>query len=338
MTTAEVRAVFDAMRERLAGLIAAVAARPQPPPPPGPFPVEAQRRLVLEIVRSLGFEEAGWRMDDAEHPFCLGLAPGDIRVTSRFSQQDLQGVFAVLHEAGHGLYEDGVDPGLARTTMGTGVSLGIHESQSRLWENFVGRGAAFWRHWHPRALALFGDAALGGVDLDGFLRAINAVRPGLIRVDADEATYALHIVLRFELEVRLIEGGLSVADLPDAWNEGMRELLGVTVPDDAHGVLQDIHWAAGELGYFPTYALGTIVAAQLWKAANTDIPDLEERLARGEPQALREWLRERVHRFGRTLDPPDVLEQATGSRLGPEPLLDHLETKLRGLYGLSALR
>jgi carboxypeptidase Taq len=338
MTTAQVRAVFDGLRERLVGLIDAIAARPHPPPPPGPFPVAAQRQLALDIVRSVGFEEAGWRLDDAEHPFCQGLAPGDIRVTTRFSEQNLQGVFAVLHEVGHGLYEEGVDPGLARTTMGTGVSLGIHESQSRLWENFVGRGEAFWRHWHPRALALFGDAALGGSELADFLRAINAVRPGLIRVDADEATYALHVVLRFELELRLVEGELAVADLPRAWNQGMQELLGVTVPDDARGVLQDIHWAAGEIGYFPTYALGTIVAAQLWRAARADIGDLDERLAAGEPQALREWLRERVHRFGRTLDPVDVLERATGSRLDAGPLLDHLEAKLGALYGLNVSR
>jgi carboxypeptidase Taq len=176
------------------------------------------------------------------------------------------------------------------------------------------------------------------VELDGFIRAINAVRPGLIRVEADEATYPLHIILRFELEVRLVEGDLAVSDLRDAWAQGMAELLGVAVPDDARGVLQDIHWAAGEIGYFPTYALGTIVAAQLWRAASADIGDLEERLARGDTQALREWLRERVHRFGRTVDPADVVRRATGSALNPEPLLEHLEAKYRALYGLSEPR
>jgi carboxypeptidase Taq len=338
MTTAEVRSVFATLRPRLVRLIETVATADSAPALPGPFPVAGQRELALEIVRTLGFEDAGWRIDDAEHPFCMGLAPGDIRVTSRFSHQDITGVFAVLHEVGHGLYEHGVDPGLARTTMGTGVSLGIHESQSRLWENFVGRSRAFWEHWHPRALALFGDAALGGAELDGFVRAINAVRPGLIRVHADEATYPLHIVLRFELEVRLIEGDLAVADLPDAWAQGMVELLGVAVPDDARGVLQDIHWAAGEIGYFPTYALGTIVAAQLWRAASAAIGDLEERLARGDTQALREWLRERVHRFGRTVEPADVVRRVTGSALDPEPLLEHLEAKYRTLYGVSDSR
>jgi carboxypeptidase Taq len=338
MTSAQVRAVFATLRPRLVRLIEGVAAAAPAPTLPGPFPVAGQRRLALEIVGGFGFEDAGWRIDDAEHPFCAGIAPGDIRVTSRFSHQDLAGVFAVLHEVGHGLYEQGVDPGLARTTMGTGVSLGIHESQSRLWENFVGRSRAFWEHWHPRALALFGDAALGGAELDGFLRAINAVRPGLIRVKADEVTYGLHVILRFELEVRLIEGDLAVADLPDAWSQGMAELLGVEVPDDAHGVLQDIHWAAGEIGYFPTYALGTIVAAQLWRAAQAAIGDLEERLARGDTLALREWLRERVHRFGRTVDPSDVVHRATGSALDPEPLLEHLEAKYGALYDVSGWR
>jgi carboxypeptidase Taq len=255
-------------------------------------------------------------------------------VTSRFTQADLTGIFAVMHEVGHGLYEHGVDPGLARTTVGTGVSLGIHESQSRLWENFVGRSLPFWRRWHPRLRELIGDAALGGLDTDDFYRAINAVRPGPIRVDADEVTYSLHVILRFELELRLVDGTLAVADLPEAWNAGMRELLGVEVPDDARGVLQDIHWAYGELGYFPTYAVGNVVAAQLWAAVRTDIPDLEERLEAGEPAALRKWLRERVHRHGRTLPPAEVLRRATGSALDPQPLLRHLRAKYGALYGL----
>ena len=214
--------------------------------------------------------------------------------------------------------------------MGTGVSLGIHESQSRLWENFVGRSRAFWEHWHPRALALFGDAALGGVELDGFLRAINAVRPGLIRVEADEATYALHVVLRFELEVALVEGDLAVADLPDAWAQGMRELLGVAVPDDAHGVLQDIHWAAGEIGYFPTYALGddrrraavarpraptSATSTSAWPRGDTAGA---ARVAARAGAPLRPHARRR----------PTCVRRATGSALDPEPLLEHLRREV----------
>jgi carboxypeptidase Taq len=338
MTTARVREVFADLRAGLVPLIDQIAAAPRPPELPGPFAVRAQQELALEIVRTFGYDDEAWRLDRSEHPFCQSLAPSDIRVTSRFAQADLTGIFAVMHEVGHGLYEHGVDPGLARTTVGTGVSLGMHESQSRLWENFVGRSLPFWRRWHPRLRELIGDAALGGLETDDFFRAINAVQPGPIRVDADEVTYSLHVILRFELELALVEGSLAVAELPEAWNAGMRDMLGVEVPDDARGVLQDIHWAYGELGYFPTYAIGNVVAAQLWAAARADIPDIDDRLEAGEPAALREWLRERVHRFGRTVDPADVLEQATGSRLDPAPLLDHLEAKLGALYGLSASR
>jgi carboxypeptidase Taq len=310
-----------------------VAQGPEAPELPGPFAVDGQRRLALEIARSLGFNEDAWRLDLAEHPFCEALGAGDIRVTTRFSQDALNGLFAVMHEVGHGLYEHGVDPRLARTTAGTGVSLGVHESQSRLWENLVGRSLAFWRRWYPRLVEIVGDAALGGLDVDRFHAAVNAVRPGLIRIAADEATYSLHIILRFQLEVRLIEGSLAVADLPDAWNAGMRELLGVEVPDDAHGVLQDIHWAYGEIGYFPTYALGNVIGAQLWQAVLRDVPDLDEHVEAGETAPLREWLQDRVHRFGRTLMPDKLLLRATGSALDPGPFLDYLWDKYGALYG-----
>jgi carboxypeptidase Taq len=338
MTTAQVRAVLTTLRPRLVRLIEELAAAGPVPALPGPFPVAGQRELALEMAQSLGFEQAGWRMDDAEHPFCMGLAPGDVRVTSRFSHQDFSGVFAVLHEVGHGLYEHGVDPGLARTTMGTGVSLGSTSPRAACgrtsWGAAGPSGSIGTRVRWPSSAT---RRSAAGSSTASCARSTPSGR-GLIRVEADEATYALHVVLRFELEVRLIEGDLAVADLPDAWAQGMLELLGVTVPDDAHGVLQDIHWAAGEIGYFPTYALGTIVAAQLWRAARADIGDLDERLARGDTQALREWLRERVHRFGRTIDPADVVRRATGSALDPEPLVEHLDAKYRALYGVSDLR
>jgi carboxypeptidase Taq len=334
MTTAKLREVLATLRDGLVPLIAAIARAPEPPALPGPFPVGAQRDLALEIARSFGFHDGAWRMDLAEHPFCEALAPGDIRVTTRFSQDALNGLFAAMHEVGHGLYEHGVDPRLARTTAGTGVSLGVHESQSRLWENLVGRSLPFWRRWYPRLVEVMGDAALGGLDVDRFHAAVNAVKPGLIRVEADEATYSLHIVLRFELEVRLVEGSLAVADLPEAWNAGMRELLGVEVPDDAHGVLQDIHWAYGEIGYFPTYALGNVVASQLWAAVRRDLPALDEQIEDGDSAPLREWLREHVHRFGRTLTPAELLLRATGSELDPAPFLAYLREKYGALYDL----
>ncbi|EHN12246.1 Thermostable carboxypeptidase 1 [Patulibacter medicamentivorans] len=334
MTTAEVRSVFDRLQAGLRPLIAAIAGKPLPDPLGGVYPVDAQRTLSLEIGRTIGFDDESWRLDVSTHPFSQKVGPGDVRVTTRYDEADpLSGLLSTLHEVGHGLYEFQVDPALAGTTADTGTSLGIHESQSRLWENQVGRSRAFWAHWYPRAQELFGDA-LAGVDLDAFLRAVNVVRPSLIRVEADEVTYAMHIVLRFELEVAMLEGSLEVDDLPAAWNARMSELLGVDVPDDAHGVLQDIHWSFGELGYFPTYALGSIISAQLWEAAGAAIPDLEGAISRGDAAPLRAWLGENVHRHGRTRTTDEILRATTGGPLDPDPLVRYLTTKFGALYGL----
>jgi carboxypeptidase Taq len=332
-TTAQIRDVFARLSTGLVPLIEVIAAGPAPPELPGPFAIEAQRELALELARAIGYADDAWRMDDAVHPFASSVARTDIRVTTRFASDSLTGLFATMHEVGHGLYEHATDPALDRTTLGTGVSMGIHESQSRLWENCVGRSLTWWRHWYPRAQDLFPDA-LGDFPLEYFHRAINVVRPTLIRVEADEATYSLHVILRFELELALIEGTVAIVDLPEAWNARMKELLGVDVPDDRQGVLQDIHWAFGELGYFPTYALGNVVAAQLWKAAREALPDLDDRLAAGDCAPLRDWLRENVHRHGRALMPAEIIERATGGPLDPQPFLDYLEAKYRPLYRL----
>jgi carboxypeptidase Taq len=334
LTTERVRTVFAQLRDGLVPLIQEIAAKPAPPVLPGPFPIDRQRALALQIATAQGFDDAHWRMDLAVHPFAQSLGHTDIRVTSRYDEETLTGVFAVMHEVGHGLYERQTDPALARTTVGTGVSLGIHESQSRLWENLVGRSEAFWAHWHPRLLDAFGAQALGGDDLPAFLRAINTVRPSAVRVEADEATYSLHVILRFELEVALMEGTLAVADLPAAWNAKTKELLGLDVASDRTGVLQDIHWAYGELGYFPTYAIGNIVAAQLWTVIRRDLPALDEDLARGDTTALRDWLREHVHRHGRLRTPGELLKDITGSELDAQPFLDQLRAKYGALYGL----
>ncbi len=334
LTTARVREVFEQLRVGLVALVAELAAAAPAPVLPGPFGVEAQRALAMEIAHSFGWAEDQWRMDLAVHPFALAMNARDVRVTTRYSPDDLQGVFAVMHEMGHGLYEHQVAPELARTTLGTGVSLGVHESQSRLWENLVGRSEPFWRHWLPRLREAFGDG-IGTLSDADVIWAINRVEPSLIRVDADEVTYSLHVILRFELEVALVEGSLAVADLPEAWNARTRELLGIEVPDDAHGVLQDIHWAYGDLGYFPTYAIGNLVAAQLWRAIGRDLPALDEQLAAGDHGPLREWLREHVHRHGRALEPVELLRRATGEQLDPQPLLDQLTSKYRRLYGLA---
>jgi carboxypeptidase Taq len=333
-TTAAVRAAFSTLREGLVPLIAAIAAKPDPGDLQGPFPVAAQRTLALEIARTMGYDDAAWRIDEAAHPFMANMGRDDVRITTKEEEAVLAiGLFGVLHETGHGLYEAGVDPAWDRTTVGTGTSLGVHESQSRLWENMVGRSRALWSHWLPRAQELF-PAPLEGLALDDVLRRINVVRPSLIRVDADEATYCLHVLLRFELEVALFEGTLEVDDLPAAWDARMEEYLGVEVPSDSEGVLQDIHWAHGAFGYFPTYALGTMIAAQLWEAAHVAIPDLERRIAAGDLATLREWLREHVHRFGRTRTGEELLLEVTGGGLDPAPLLRYLNEKYGALYDL----
>jgi len=332
-TTSQVTALFVRLRDGLVPLISQIAMQPARQALPGVFPLAAQREIGLEMVHTMGFEESGWRLDDAVHPFAASPAPGDVRVTSRFDEHSLTGLFALLHEVGHGLYEHGVDPALARTTLDTGVSLGVHESQSRLWENLVGRSPAFWTHWLPRMRDRF-PLSLRDVDLDGFIRAINVVRPTLIRVEADEVTYALHVILRFELELALIDGTLDTADLPAAWAAKMKQFLGIEVPDDLHGVLQDIHWSEGIIGYFPTYAIGNVLAAQLWQVARADMPSLDEEIARGEVGALRVWLREKIHRHGRLFTPPELIEQVTGGPLDPEPMLAHLRAKYGALYEL----
>ena len=293
----------------------------------------AQREVGLEIIRAMGFDDTtAWRLDDAVHPFAASPSRGDVRVTSRFDDESLTGLFALMHEVGHGLYEHGIDPALARTTLDTGVSLGVHESQSRLWENLVGRSEPFWEHWLARMKQAI-PQTLGGVELGDFLRAINVVAPTLIRVEADELTYSLHVILRFELELALIEGKLEVADLPAAWAERTRAYLGLDVPDDLSGVLQDVHWSEGLFGYFPTYALGNIAAAQLWAAARGDEPGIEDAIAAGDVAPLREWLREHVHRHGRAFMPQELLQRAVGSGIDAVPYLGYLERKLDELHG-----
>lgn len=335
-TTAEVRAVFAELQAGLVPLIAAIAERPDPGDLEGPFPVADQRRLAIEMARAIGYDDSAWRIDEAVHPFMTSGGREDIRITTLEDESSLAiGIFGVLHEAGHGLYEHQVDPRWDRTTVGTGTSLGVHESQSRLWENMVGRSPAFWSHWYPRAQALF-PQRLGWLPLERFLESINAVRPSLIRVDADEATYCLHIVLRFELEVALVEGTLDVDDVPAAWDARMRELLGVDVPGPAQGVLQDPHWAWGELGYFPTYALGTIIAGQLWEAAHEQIPGLDAAIASGDLGPLRRWLGEHVHAPGRTRTGDEILRAITGGGLDSGPLLRYLRDKYQALYGVTA--
>ena len=335
-TAAEVRAVFDRLKERLLPLVAAVAERQDAVDDAclhGTFPIPRQQEVVRAILDRFGFDETAWRIDLTAHPFATNFSLGDIRLTTRYFEDHLSGLFGAMHEFGHGLYEHGSDPSLERTLLAGGVSLGLHESQSRLWENLVGRGRPFWRFAFPTLLEAF-PGELDGVEAEGFYRAVNLVRPSLIRVEADQVTYNLHVILRFELEQQIVAGELPLSDLPEAWNAKMREYLGLTVPDDARGVLQDIHWSSGILGYFPTYALGNVMSVQIWEVLRRDLTDLDEQVEAGEFAGLRDWLRERLYRQGRKLTPKETLAGLAGGPIDPEPYLSYLETRVGELYGI----
>ncbi len=298
------------------------------------YPLDRQKIFGEMAAAAVGFDFRQGRLDVTPHPFCTGIGPGDIRITTRYDiHQFADAFFGVLHEVGHGLYEQGLEPERFGTPMGEAVSLGVHESQSRLWENAVGRSRAFWTYWFPLAKQVF-PQALHDVSLDTFHAAVNHVAPSLIRVQADEVTYNLHIIIRFELEQALLSGDLSVADLPGAWNAKYREALGVTPANDAEGCLQDIHWSAGLFGYFPTYTLGNLYAAQLFAKADAELGGLDAAFARGEFAGLLGWLREKIHRHGKRYTPTDLIEQATGSPLDHRPLIASLRKKYGALYGI----
>ncbi|HEX5442594.1 MAG TPA: carboxypeptidase M32 [Pirellulales bacterium] len=298
------------------------------------YPVHAQERFAREAAEKIGFDFLRGRLDVTAHPFCTAPGPHDCRITTRYEERYFNcAFFGTLHEAGHGIYDQGLRADWFGLPPGEAVSMGIHESQSRMWENLVGRHRAFWQYFYPLAQEHFTEA-LGDVPLDDFYFAINDVRPSLIRVEADEATYNLHILIRFELEQDLINGGLAVADLPQAWNAKYRDYLGIEPPNDAEGVLQDIHWPAGLFGYFPTYSLGNLYAAQFFDQAGRDLGDLPKQFARGEFQPLRQWLIEKLHRHGQRYTAGQLVERVTGKALSHVPLLGHLRGKLGPLYGV----
>jgi carboxypeptidase Taq len=325
MTTAHVEDIFGRLKRELVQLVerhrgdSVADIR-------GPFPVERQQKAGRLVLAAFGYDPQSWRLDETPHPFAAKPGAGDIRLTTHTDERDLTSLFSTMHEFGHGVYEFDIDPAFARTPLGRGTSSAIHESQSRTWENLVGRSRGFWTWFYPQLQALF-PAALGEVDEVSFVRSVSAVRPGLIRGDADEVTYGLHIILRFELERELLAGTVEVSDLPDVWNARMKEFLGVDVPDDAHGVLQDMHWSTGLFGYFPTYQLGNVVSVQIWERARAELGDLEEQFARGEFTPLREWLSEQIYRHGSRYAPADLLRRVTGSGIDLEPYLKYLHAK-----------
>lgn len=331
MKTAEVRAVFDELKTDLVPLIAELGSVDGDDAfLDGPWPLPAQHAFSLKIIEGFGFDTSFARLDTTVHPFAASSGTQDIRLTTRYKEDDITSIFTAMHECGHGLYEHGVSQSLERTPLCSGVSSALHESQSRLWENIVGRSRAFWNHYYPSFRAAFPEA-VGNVEQERFFRAINRVRPSYIRVDADEATYNLHIILRFELEQELLAGTIETKELPAEWNRRFEEYLGIPVPNDTVGVLQDVHWSGGGFGYFPTYSLGNIVSVQIWEKALSELPDLPEQFERGEFGELHEWLRSRLYSLGRKYTPQETLERVVGGPIDAAPYVRYLKEKLGAL-------
>jgi carboxypeptidase Taq len=330
MTSTDVAEVFDAIKPVLSELVR------DAPEVDAPFldvsyDPDRQREFSQRLAATLGFDEGSWRLDPTVHPFCTSFSNRDVRLTTRYQPTGLGAIWGTMHEAGHGLYAHGIADSLQRTPLANSPSLGLNESQSRTWENLVGRSRPFWTHWYEPLQSTFPDQ-LGDVDLDTFHAGINRAEPGFIRVEADETTYSLHIILRFDIERQLIEETLAPRDVREAWNAGMKELLGLDVPDDTHGVLQDTHWSGGGIGYFPTYALGNVISLQIWAVVREAIPDLDGQMEGGELLELSTWLRENLYSLGRKFKPLETLERLTGSpRIDPEPYLTYLREKLAAL-------
>jgi carboxypeptidase Taq len=336
-TAAEITRVFAELRNDLVPLVAAITASDKKPRKDiltREFPVDRQHVFGQAASAAIGFDFQAGRLDTTVHPFCSGIGPGDCRLTTRYHPRELnQGLFGILHESGHGIYEQGLDPKHFGTPAGSACSLGIHESQSRLWENQVGRGRSFWEHFFPRLRKTF-PGTLDDVTLDDFIFAANNVEKSLIRVEADEATYNMHIILRFEMEQALIKGDLKPSDVPTAWNERFKVMLDLTPPNDAQGCLQDIHWSMGGLGYFPTYTLGNLYAAQFMQQARKDLGDLDADFRAGNFERLKGWLNENIHRQGQRYRAGDLCQRVTGRPLSHKPLIDYLRGKYAPLYGI----
>ncbi|MAJ28391.1 hypothetical protein CBD41_03095, partial [bacterium TMED181] len=336
MTSTDFKSICDQVVPGLKGIIDRVVARALPEPEffRGPWDKNRQLEFSKEVATELGYDFSRGGLDLTSHPFCTSpVAPFDVRITTRVYEDNFtSNLYGVIHEAGHAMYEQGFEERWVHTPMSDAISLGIHESQSRFWENDIGRTEAFWAHFLPLMKKYF-PRILEDVSANDMALAVNPVKPSLIRVDADEVTYGLHIALRFEIEQALFSGDLAVADLPEAWNEKMQSYLGLTPPNFSDGVLQDIHWSFGAFGYFPTYLLGSLYSAQFHQAISEEI-DIDAEVAAGRFGAILEWLRERIHRPGRQFMPLDLLERAVGKGLDPEIFIDHLDRKVQSIHGV----
>ena len=337
-TVAKLKPLFSTLRPRLVSLLHQVlnsSIKPNTILFDQSFDNDKQIEFGKVVLKKMDYQFDRGRLDLSAHPFTTAFHPNDVRVTTRVFEKDFQScLFSCIHEGGHGLYEQGLLPEHYGTPLGEAVSLGIHESQSRLWENSVGRSRPFWKHFLPMVQEMFPDQ-LRDVGFDEFYLAINSVKPSLIRVEADELTYNLHIMVRFEIELDLIEGRIQVEDLPTIWNQKIQDYLGVTPDSDANGVLQDVHWSFGAIGYFPTYTLGNLYASMFYEQAQQEISHLETEITGGNMRPLKEWLNQKVHRWGRQFTPDDLVRQVTGQSPSPEPFLNYLEEKFSRLYGFT---
>ena len=336
MKTAEVKEIFEKLRPQQVELLREIAEKEAIDDSfmSKYYKPEYQEIIGRDVITRFGYDWKRGRLDVAAHPFTTGFGLGDVRITTRYLENDAgSALFSTMHEAGHALYEQGVDKKYQRHPLSGAASLAIHESQSRLWENLVGRSKEFWSFFYPSMQMLFPDN-LANVSLNDFYRGINKVEPSLIRVEADEATYNMHIMLRLEIEIGLMEDTIQVKDLPEIWNSRMEEYLGITPHNDAQGVLQDIHWSGGMIGYFPTYALGNLASVQLWDKMVEQHPNIPDEVAQGKFETILGWMREHVHRYGSKYEPQEIMLKATGSKITPEPYMKYLRTKYSEIYDL----
>jgi carboxypeptidase Taq len=334
MRSKDLDAIFSRLKAKLVPMAIKLLEEPQPAPikPSGRCPLEGQRAFIMQLCTSMGFDMGRGRIDASQHPFTMG-AGNDVRITVRYDECDpLYATMPALHETGHALYEQGFLEKYYGTPLADAVSAGIHESQSRLWENMVGRGMPFWSFHYPALRKAF--PGMGKISLPDFYRGMNAVRRSFIRTESDEVTYNLHIMLRYDVESAVLAGKLKVGEIPSYWNERFEEYLGITVPDDARGCLQDIHWAIGSFGYFPTYALGNLYAAQFWAAARRRVPGLEKCIASGDTGPLLGWLRKNVHRHGKRYEAAELMEKATGKKLSEDYFIGYVKEKYGPIYGI----
>jgi carboxypeptidase Taq len=336
MKTADVKAIFDGLRPKQVKLIKAIASAKQIKDD-FLYKKYNEKKLMAfgeEVITKFGYDWNRGRQDKAPHPFQTSFSVNDVRITTRFEDDNpMATLFSTMHEAGHAMYEQGSNQAYERTPLAGGTSLAVHESQSRMWENLVGRSLPFWEHFYPALKKTF-PGQLDGVSLKAFYKGINKVTPSLIRVNADEATYNLHIMLRLELEIGMVEGTVAIKDLPEIWNAKMQEYIGITPPNDAKGVLQDIHWSNGYIGYFSTYALGNLISAQLWEKIDQDIPHLNDQIRQGNFSELLAWLRTNIHHHGQKYEPQKLVETVTGTKITPEPYVRYLTEKYSEIYGL----